>query len=110
MSSIPPIGPSSVPASDRESNRSNSSTLQKIRDIFKKASSVFQRSHLGNRSSEAQDLGFETVQIKQSSAFITGWSCEEVKETKQLKWTQVISPADIQKINQDQFPSIQPTS
>lgn len=65
---------------------------------------------MNEQSSEAQDLGFETVQIKQSSAFNTGWSCEEIKETKQLKWTQVISPADIQKINQNQFPSIQPTS
>lgn len=65
---------------------------------------------MGNRSSEAQDLGFEMVQIKQSSAFITGWSCEEVKETKQLKWTQVKKNEEIKELNQKQFPSIQPTS
>ena len=109
MSSIPPIGPSSVPASDRESNRSNSSTLQKIRDIFKKVRPVFQTSHLGTRSSEAQDPGFEKVQIKQSSAFITGWTCGKVKDQR-LKWTQVKSLKEIQELNEKQFPSIQPTS
>ncbi|NDD99495.1 hypothetical protein EB008_04275 [bacterium] len=42
MSSIPPIGPSRVPASDRESNGSNLSTSQKIRGIFEKVRSFFQ--------------------------------------------------------------------
>lgn len=109
MSSIPPIGPSRVPDSDRESNGSNSSTLQKISDIFEKVRSFFQTSHLGTRSSEAQDPGFEKVQIKQSSAFITGWTCKKV-ENQQLKWTQKKSLEEIEELNEKQFPSIQPTS
>jgi len=109
MSSIPPIGPSRVPDSDRESNGSNSSTLQKISDIFEKVRSFFQTSHLGTRSSEAQDPGFEKVQIKQSSAFITGWTCKK-KKNQQLKWTQKKSLEEIEELNEKQFPSIQPTS
>ena len=110
MSSIPPIGPSRVPKPDSESNGSNSSTSQKIRGIFEKVSSFFKLRPSGNRSSEAQDPGFETVQIKQSSAFITGWSCMEVKATKQLKWTQIKSSEEIEELNKKQFPSIQPTT
>lgn len=114
MSFVSPLGPSGGPKPAGGPPGSSLNSLgERITGIFSNIVYKGPFSEGGQITRTLQSSAGSTPEvanIEKSPPFITGWKCEEIPGRMQLKWTRVNTDEEIKKLNQKQFPSLQPQS